>query len=330
MLPSLQKNLCAPLDNSTPNSSWRHQGLLFGQRRTYWDTGTLGRCVLEPTDRCVPVADRHASYFRVVETVNNIRIRQRGSADRPLTTEQRDSVVRLLRGPLGVHRKGKVTGKPKKSVTVSEIKVILDIKLRDRGVGLNIEADEKRDINTDWFHREIVHGAIGPEIWCRWEEAERREADLPRSQRTAEARRAEAVNRAILRLDPDEPADEQKLSEIATWRWELDSAAAARLIAAWKQRPKLEKRLNLSRKAILRLLPHMEQFDEQNDRWPTQQEARKAYSRVLQERFGRTGNEADRLAASRYATGGARPQSRRPPLYAARKAPDCAGWQDRV
>ena len=299
----LSDELVRQLDNPTRTGTWRHQGLLFGQRCTYWDTGTLGRCVLEPTDRCVPVADRHASYFRVIETANNIRIRERGCPDRPLKPEQHGTVVRLLRGPLSVHTKGKYIGIPKTTVSVTEIKEALGIKPRDKSVRLNIEADEDREINTDWFHREIVHGAIGPERWCRWEEAERHEAELLKPQRSAEAQRPEAVSRAILKLDPDEPADEERLRKIATSHWDLDSAATERLIAAWKQRPKLEKRLNLSRKAILNLLPYMEKFDEQNNRWPTQQEARKAHAKVLQERFGCCGNEADQIAAQRYATG---------------------------
>ena len=49
--PELRKQL----DNPEGNDVWRHQGLLFGQRRTYWNTGTLGRRDLEPTDRCVPL-----------------------------------------------------------------------------------------------------------------------------------------------------------------------------------------------------------------------------------------------------------------------------------
>ena len=300
----LTDELLQQLDNPAQTGTWRHQGLLFSQHRTYWDTGTLGRCVLEPTDRCVPVADRHAGYFRVIETVNNIRIQQRGHQECPLTPEDRDKLVRLLRGPLGVHMKGKRVGKPKTSVSVSDIKAALEIRPRNKTVRLNIEADEDREINTDWFRREIVHGAIGLENWRRWEEAERREAEagIPIAQQSEEARRPEAVNRAILRFDPDESPDEERLRQIATSHWGLDSAAAERLIAAWKQRPKLEKRLNLSRRAILNLLHFMDRFDAQNNRWPTQQEARKAHAKSLQERFRQNGKEGDRIAAQRYHT----------------------------
>ncbi len=49
----LTPELLTQLDDASPdrNGVWRHQGLLFGQRRTFWDVGTLGRCDLEPTDR---------------------------------------------------------------------------------------------------------------------------------------------------------------------------------------------------------------------------------------------------------------------------------------
>lgn len=281
----LTDKLVKDLDDPSQTGTWRHRGLLFGQRRTYWDTGTLGRCVLEPTERCVPIADRQADYFRVVETVNNIRIERRGHELAALTADERKKVIDLLRGPLGERKhKGKLV--PKTTASVTDLKRALEIKPRDKSVRLNIEADEKREINTDWFHREIVHGAFGE---TRWQE-------------TSEEKR-ESVNRAILRFDPDQADDAKKLHEGAKRWWGLDDAAAARLVEAWKVRPKLEKRLHLSRRAILNLLPYMEQFDSANNRWPTQQEARKAHAKVLQERFENGGDCADQIAARRYATG---------------------------
>ncbi|MGD0462599.1 MAG: type II CRISPR RNA-guided endonuclease Cas9 [Tepidisphaeraceae bacterium] len=255
----LTDDLVRQLDDATQTDAWRHRGLLFGQRRTYWDTGTLGRCDLEPTERCVPIADRHASYFRVLETVNNIQMEERGHPKRPLTRDEREKIIELLRGPLGVYKKGKYAGQPKASVSVTDIKRTLP-----KGVRLNIEADEDREINTDWFHREIVHGAFGT---AKWEAL------------TERAR--EAVNRAILRFDPDQADDAARLLEGSKSWWGLDATSAGKLIDAWKRRPKLEKRLNLSRRAILNFLPYMERFDEASNRWPTQQEARKAYAKTL-------------------------------------------------
>lgn len=257
----LTDDLVRQLDDPKQTDIWRHRGLLFGQRRTYWDTGTLGRCDLEPTERCAPIADRHASYFRVLETVNNIQIEEPGNSKRPLTKDQRKKVIDLLRGPLGVHKKGKYAGQPKTSVSVTDIKKALDV---ERGVRLNIEADENREINTDWFHREIVHGVFGAAKWKGMAEPAR-----------------EAVNRAILRFDRDQVDDAARLREGSRGWWSLEQAAAGNLIDAWNRRPKLEKRLNLSRRAILNLLPYMERFDEASNRWPTQQEARKAYAKTL-------------------------------------------------
>ena len=128
--------------------------------------------------------------------------------------------------------------------------------------------------------------------------------ESPCAERGREAQLPEAVNRAILRFDPDEPADEARLRAVVS-HWGLDPAAIERLVAAWRKRPKLEKRLNLSRRAILNLVPYMEKCHDQANRWPTQQEARKAHAKALQDQFDETGEDADRIAARRYATGAA-------------------------
>jgi CRISPR-associated endonuclease Csn1 len=282
----LTNDLVAQLDDPRQTKTWRHQGLLFGQRRTYWKTGTLGRCALEPTERCVPIADRHASYFRVVEFVNNIRIQRRGSDDLSLTGEERERVIRLLSGPFEIHTKGKQAGKPKSKVTIADIKKTLGISPRDKSVKLNIEADEHRDVNTDWFCREIVHGAFTVPQWQSMTESQR-----------------ESVNRAILRFEPENEEDAARLHAGAQEWWSLPPEAADKLVLAWRTRPKLEKRLNLSRRAIINLLPYMDRYDEKNHRWSTQQEARKLYASVLQDRYAATGDRSDQIAAQRYAVG---------------------------
>jgi len=274
LAPMLTDDVLRELDDPTQTNTWRHGGLLFRQRRTYWDTGTLGRCDLEPTERCVPHADRHAGYFRVVETVNNIRIAKRDSPKAPLTAAQRDAVIALLRGPLFKKSKGKLV--PKTSASVTDIKNALSIKPRDKTVQLNIEVDKEREINTDWFHREIVHGAFTEARWDSMNEKQR-----------------ESVNRAVLKFDPDRHGDAERLRNGAIQWWALDEASAAQLVEAWRGRQKLEKRLNLSRRAILNLLPYMERFDEAADRWPTQVEARMAYAQT----------QTDEHSRRRYETG---------------------------
>ncbi len=162
----------------------------------------------------------------------------------------------------------------------------MEINPRDETTKLNIEADKKREINTDWFHREVVHGVFTEAVWQKLTEDKR-----------------ESVSRALLKFDPDHPKDADDLRKGASKWWGLDADAAERLIQAWKQRPKLEKRLNLSRRAIRQLLPDMEKFNSEDKRWPTQQEARKAHAKTLRERFERSGAKTYRIAADRYATG---------------------------
>lgn len=245
--------LLLALDNPARVGKWRHQGTIFGQRATYWNAGTLGRCTLEPTERCVPIADRHASYYRVLETVNNVRIQ--GPQDRrprPLTPQERSKLIERLR--------------TQKTGTVAAVRGALGIdkrSLKKQGLPenawrLNLEHDEEREINTDWFHREIV-GALGTADWDQWPENKR-----------------EGLNRALLKCDPAVDEDENRLREILH-RMEVDVGVADRLIAAWKTRPKLEKRLNLSRRAVLNLLPYMEK-PLPDGRWPTQIEARQMFA----------------------------------------------------
>ncbi len=114
----------------------------------------------------------------------------------------------------------------------------------------------------------------------------------------------DGLNRAIIKYDPDQDGAAEKLrAGVMDWAGLSESQADA-LVSAWKGRPKPDaKRLSMSRRAVLNLLPYMERFDAENKRWPTQQEARKAHANVLQQQFERTGDCAYELAARRYGTG---------------------------
>ncbi|MGE0608107.1 MAG: type II CRISPR RNA-guided endonuclease Cas9, partial [Pirellulales bacterium] len=284
----LSEELKLALDDPRGDLVWRHRGLLFGQRRTYWRIETLGRCDLEPTDRCVPIMDRHASWFRVVESVNNIRLKGPGDVDyKPLSADQRDKVIAKLR----TQKTGSVAtvrgalGIDKKSLKK------LENDLPESAYVLNIERDEGREINTDWFHREIVLAGLGEDVWNSWDEARRNR-----------------LNRAILRFDPRGGDDERFLA--AARRLGLDDLGTSRLVEAWRKRPPLERRLKLSRRALLNLLPFMEIWDKEHGRWPTQIEARQEFGQRLAERLA-TLNENDRppedvARERRYRLGGTR------------------------
>lgn len=252
----LTEELRLALDDQRSTDTWRHCGLLFGQRRTYWDTGTLGRCDLEPTDRCVPVADRHASHYRVAESVNNIRLRGPQDAEwRSLTAEERAKVIAQLR--------------QQKTGSVAAVRLALGIdkrSLRKRDIpesafALNLERDEDREINTDWFYRAIVLEGVGETEWNVWDESKR-----------------ERLNRAILKHDPAIPDDSARLAAFAEKQFGLNRDVIESLVQTWRTRPKLERRLKLSRRAIMNLLPYMDR-QHSDGHWPTQIEARRDFAR---------------------------------------------------
>lgn len=300
----LTDELRQTLDEESNESIWRHKGLLFGQRKTYWDTGTLGRCVLEPTERCVPHADMYASRYLVVETVNNLKIIERGKEPRPLEREEREKIKAYLSGPLGMEKGRKKKGqsgspaeRPKTTVNVTDLRRQMEWgrATKTAQFRFNIENDEERNINTDWFSREIIHGAITPEKWATMSERVR-----------------DGVNRAILRHDPDQDADAARLKKNVMSEWAgLTEAQADKLVAAWKARPKLDaKRLNMSRRAVRNLLVVMDRTEPWPDprrqgktRWLTQIEARKIIAADDGFRDVTTGQPLDEQTRRRYATG---------------------------
>jgi CRISPR-associated endonuclease Csn1 len=293
----LTDELRRELDDETSDSVWRHRGLLFGQRSTYWEAGTLGRCVLEPTERCVPHADMHASRYLVVETLNNLKVIENGKEPRALTSEERRKIKQLLSGPLGLEKKGKREGKPKRSVTVTDLRELLGWGPASKKSPLrfNIESDEDRVINTDWFNREIVHGAVTLQNWEQMSEHVR-----------------EGINRAILKHDPDDEKQAAKLMTLLTDGWAaLSEEQAALLIAAWKRRPRPDaKRLNMSRRAVRNLLTAMDRADPwpvpnrpDKYRWLTQIEARKQIADDKSFKDVTTQQPLDDHARRRYATG---------------------------
>jgi CRISPR-associated endonuclease Csn1 len=307
----LTDDLRKELDDAAGDADWRQKGLLFGQRKATWDLGTLGRCVLEPTERCVPHADMYASRYLVVETVNNLKIIERGKEVRPLTPDERAKILSYLSSQLGVITKGNSKGQPKRSVTVSDLRELMGWGAsRTSQFRFNIEADEHKIINTDWFNREIVHGAVTQERW-----------------QAISAPAKEGINRAILKHDPDDEKHPAKLKALVMQPWAgLSETQADNLVAAWKKRPRPDaKRLTMSRHAVRNILPYMEgafvfaerkpdevitwrllteaAFDPAKHRWPTQIEARKIAALDKAFHDAVSGKPLDEATRRRYQTG---------------------------
>lgn len=229
----LTDELKLKLDDPKEDDVWRHKGVLFGQRRTYWDSGTLGHCDLEPTDHRCSIADMYAQEFRILETVNNIRIQKRGEDWLPLKDADRTKVIDVLR--------------KQKTGSVATIRKAIGIHKKEIKdfYALNIERDSEREINTDWFYREIIVGVFTEETW-----------------KSMSQQQKDSVNSAILKHDPDNTEHEALLRKGACKWWNLSIETADHFIATWKARPKLDRRVNLSRRAIINLLPYMRQgFD---------------------------------------------------------------------
>lgn len=240
----LKKQLEEPIEDEV----WRERGIIFGQRKTYWDTGTLGRCDVEPSAHCCPHADMYVQEFRVLETVNNIRIKWADEEWRPLKEDERARVIKKLRA--------------QRQASTRTIRSALGVK-KDQELffSLNLDNDPDREINTDWFYREIVLPVFGATVWGTMSNEER-----------------DSANRAILKFDPDTKQHAAKLARGASEWWNLPQENVSALIKAWKARPKLEKRAKLSRRAVQTLLPLMRQRDPTIGRWPSVTEARQRFA----------------------------------------------------
>jgi len=134
--------------NPKKTDTWRCQGVLFSQRKAYWDTGTLGRCDLEPTDEKCPKADMYAQEFLVLTSVNNIRITPPMEESRKLDDNERKKVIDAVRR--------------QKTASEGTIRRALGI---DKGANktlytLNTDGD-KFTVNGDWFYSQIVCGVFG-------------------------------------------------------------------------------------------------------------------------------------------------------------------------
>lgn len=216
------------LDNPEGDATWRYKGILFGQRKTYWDVGTMARCDLEPTDMKCPKADMYAQEFLVLETVNNIKIMSRGELKRPLTKEEREKVIASL--------------EKQKTASEATIRRALGIDKGEKKTQytLSLEKDPERRLNTNWFKRDII-GSIGKEEWIKFDE-----------------NKQQSINKGILKFDPQEKKNVKCLTEGCRKWWDFNEQQTQRFIEAWRNRPKIDSRVNYSRKAIKNLLPYMQ------------------------------------------------------------------------
>ncbi|MBN1972754.1 MAG: type II CRISPR RNA-guided endonuclease Cas9 [Sedimentisphaerales bacterium] len=262
------------LDNPTGDKTWRYKGILLGQRKTYWDIGTMARCDLEPTDLRCSKGDMYAQEFLVLETVNNIRITKRGELQRRLDKDEREKVISVLEN--------------QKTASVSTVRKALGL---DKGQNkttytISLENDENRELNTNWFKREII-GSFGKDLWNLMSDNLK-----------------ESLNKALLKFDPQEKKDCEKIKEGSSKWWGFNDEQTDHLLEAWKKRPKIDSRVNYSRRAIKNLLPYMRDgFSVNEARQRFAEDAENGASDVQRQRYSfetRAGNKRLRQYISKH------------------------------
>lgn len=202
--------------------------LIFFQRRTYWKRSSLRRCELVPTDERVFKADRYAQEFRMLETVNRMKI-GKGKAKRPLSLSdpRREQIIRFLTTHIGAN--------------LTDLLAELD--LPKGSINLEDEKGDKMPLNSDWFAAKIIHEIFDQSV-----------CDSPEQRH----QQVESVNRAIQSFPLERPESEVKLRRLTKGPWRLSATQEEGLIEAWRNRP--AGRVGFSRRALIELLlPRMRQ-----------------------------------------------------------------------
>ncbi|MBX9791407.1 MAG: type II CRISPR RNA-guided endonuclease Cas9 [Pirellulales bacterium] len=195
-----------------------HRAIYF-QRDIYWPATSIGHCELEPGQRRCPRADRAAQRFRLLQEVNNLRVLVGGRIERQLTAEERDKALAYL-----VARKDSSFDD-----------------LRRKSLGLldndlfNLEAGGRKSLWGMPTDSTLANKKYFGSSWHKRPSAER-----------------DAIVRALIDLN----RDDDKLRERALSDWGLDAEHAESLLSVANKLP--QGYASFSRKAIEKLLPHLE------------------------------------------------------------------------
>ncbi len=203
----------------TPELRQKIAGTIFFQRDMYWRTATIGRCELEPGQRRCPRADRHAQRFRMLQEINNLRLLDTSTGEeRRLTEAERTELIKYL--------------STQKTRTFKDIKKKLG--LFDT-CSFNLERAECSSLKGLETDAMLANKNIFGKDWWRLDDGLKDE-----------------IVAAL--IDEKSEYDDESLLEIAQQKWKLSLEAAERLLDI--NLP--SGYMNFSRKAIDRLLPHLE------------------------------------------------------------------------
>ncbi len=145
-------------EGNTILQEYGFHGLLFFQRSLYWPKSVVGRCELEPREKRCERADRLAQRFRLLNEVNNLRVIPQKGEPRPITGEERLTVLKYL--------------SQTKEATFDQIRKQLG--LLD-GDGFNLEAGSRRKLDGVQIDAALAHKDLFGKEWWKRSNAERTE-----------------------------------------------------------------------------------------------------------------------------------------------------------
>ncbi len=198
--------------------------IVFFQRPVRWDPKTIGKCQLEPGENRCPRGDWYATQFRLLQDVNNLIVQNPDGSEERLTNEQR----RTLLAELGV--KDKLTfDKIRDRLGLMETQKF-NAEFRVNKKGKTVES-LKGDVFAAKMRSKNVFGAK------RWDAMEQDEKIR--------------LNEAVVELEDDQLAAKMK-TEYGFDQEQVDAVLKIALARGY---------MSFSRKAIMKLLPFMEQGD---------------------------------------------------------------------
>ncbi len=196
--------------------------IIFFQRPMRWDTETIGNCQLEPGEKRCPRGDWYARRFRLLQDINNLKIQNPDGKENKLTDDQRKIVLGTL--------------EQKEKMIFEDIRKKLGLIETQRfNAEYRIGPKGKRveSFKGDEFAAKMrSKNAFGAKVWDAMDEQEKIK-----------------LNDAFVELEDDQIAEKLK-SQYGLNKDQIDTAMKVSLP---------QKYMSFSRKAILKILPFMEQ-----------------------------------------------------------------------
>lgn len=221
------------------------RGILLYQRPIFWRLQTVGQCWLEPDEPVCPIGSWVGQQFRMLQHVNNIRVRFSGQPPRPLDSEERKILLNKL------HRQA--------DMTFGGVRTVLKKPWKQRGL------DQKPEISLEsGGETRLLGNAVEAQLadvfgdaWDNHPGRERIRDELYSRLFSIYNRKVGEKRIELHRQDPfkDEvaPAKEQFVMDVQKafdiTRKQAEMLAGFEPVPSW---------LRFSEKAIRRLIPHLE------------------------------------------------------------------------